>query len=100
MRKVNLTLLGFVTILIIGLAVVLSQKTLLAQPDAATETAAVKSNSKIPKKIQHKDKKQLKKVFKKGNLKDGGNAGLKEPVKTNKEEKKEIGKGLDTKKDK
>ena len=105
MRKVNVTLFGFITVLIVGLAVVLSQRTLLAEQDTTTEASAAKTQLKTSEKIKHKDKKQLKKGFKKGKpkegkLKEGKKIGAKETVKTNTKEKGEIGQGADVAKTK
>ena len=85
MRKVNVTLFGFITVLIVGLAVVLSQRTLLAEQDTITAASAAKSQSKTSKKIK---------------LKEGKKIGAKETVKTNTKEKGEIGQGADVAKTK
>jgi hypothetical protein len=80
--------------------VALSQKTLLAQQDNSTGAPTVESQSKILKKIKHKNKKRLKEGDKKIDLREDKKAKVKQALKTNKEEKEEIENGLDAKGDK
>lgn len=67
MKRLNLSLFGFIIALVIGLTLALSQKTLLAQ-DLSTQTST-KNPAKGMKKFKLKAKKQLNKGFESGNLK-------------------------------
>ncbi len=96
MKRSSLNLSGIIIALIVGLALILSQKTLLAQQAAATDTttdtSATKNDSKALKNGTHKGKKHLKKVNNTEGLAEGKKVkvkeiGKKEIVKTDKKDK-------------